>query len=137
MNYENEMNGMVQGATTQNESGMVTAEITLAMRQQIAAKRDELSKMHKKRVFVIAVKGWESDEKPLYIAYLTQPNLMQFSQYMSFMQKDIVQANQMLARNVFVDGDKELIDNEDLFLYGLMPQLSKIVDSREGELVNL
>lgn len=137
MSYENEMNGMVQGATTQNESGMVTAEITLAMRQQIAAKRDELSKMHKKRVFVIAVKGWESDEKPLYIAYLTQPNLMQFSQYMSFMQKDIVQANQMLARNVFVDGDKELIDNEDLFLYGLMPQLSKIVDSREGELVNL
>lgn len=137
MNYENGFDGQVQGANTVNESGIVSSGITLAMRQQIAAKKEELSKMHKKRVFVIAVKGWESDEKPLYIAYLAQPNLMQFSQYMSFIQKDVVQANQMLARNVFIDGDKELIDNEDLFLYGLMPQLSKIVDSRDGELVNL
>lgn len=115
-----------------------TVGITFEMRQQIAAKKDELSKKNNgRRIFVIAVKGWETDAKPIYLAYLVQPNLMQFSQYMSFMQKDIVQANQMLAQNVFVDGDRELINNEDLFLYGLMPQLSKIVDSRDGELVNL
>ena len=135
--YENENETPVQGTQVSNESGMVTGEITLQMRQMIAEKKANLQKLHKRRVFVVAVKGWDSDEKPLYIAYLVQPNLMQFSQYMSFIQKDVVQANQMLARNVFVDGDKELIDNEDLFLYGLMPQLSKIVDSRDGELVNL
>ncbi len=135
--YEADMNSQAQGAKTESVSGMVSGEITLAMREQIAEKKNQLQKTHKRRVFVIAVKGWESDEKPLYIAYFVQPNLMQFSQYMSFMQKDIVQANQMLARNVFVDGDKELIDNEDLFLYGLMPQLSSIIDSRDGELVNL
>ncbi len=137
MMYENENETPVQGTQVSNESGMVTGEITLQMRQMIAEKKASLQKLHKRRVFVVAVKGWDSDEKPLYIAYLVQPNLMQFSQYMSFIQKDVVQANQMLARNVFVDGDKELIDNEDLFLYGLMPQLSKIVDSRDGELVNL
>ena len=135
--YENENETPVQGTQVSNESGMVTGEITLQMRQMIAEKKASLQKLHKRRVFVVAIKGWDSDEKPLYIAYLVQPNLMQFSQYMSFIQKDVVQANQMLARNVFVDGDKELIDNEDLFLYGLMPQLSKIVDSRDGELVNL
>ena len=137
MMYENENETPVQGTQVSNESGMVTGEITLQMRQMIAEKKASLQKLHKRRVFVVAIKGWDSDEKPLYIAYLVQPNLMQFSQYMSFIQKDVVQANQMLARNVFVDGDKELIDNEDLFLYGLMPQLSKIVDSRDGELVNL
>ena len=135
--FENEMNGQVPGTSAVSESGIVTAGITLEMRQKMAAKKEELERQHKKRVYVVAVKGWENDEKPYYIAYLAQPNLMQFSQYMSFIQKDVVQANQMLARNVFLDGDKELVDNEDLFLYGLMPQLSKIVDSRDGELVNL
>jgi len=72
----------------------------------------------------------------MYIAYLSQPNLMQFSQYMSFIQKDVVQANKMLANAIFVEGDRELVDDDDLFLYGLMPQLSKIIDSRQGELVN-
>jgi hypothetical protein len=61
---------------------------------------------------------------------------MQFSQYMSFIQKDVVQANKMLANAIFVEGDRELVDDDDLFLYGLMPQLSKIIDSRQGELVN-
>ena len=111
--------------------------ISLELREKIKAKKAEIrQKTGKKRIYSIVVKGWEDDEKPLYIAYLSQPNLMQFSQYMSFIQKDVVQANKMLANAIFVEGDRELVDDDDLFLYGLMPQLSKIIDSRQGELVN-
>lgn len=121
-------------APAENESLMI---IPVELRESIKAKKAEIrQKTGKKRVFPIVVKGWEDDEKPYYIAYLAQPNLAQFSQYMSFVQKDIVQANKMLATNIFIEGDRELVDDDDLFIYGLMPQLSKIIDSRQGELVN-
>lgn len=61
--------------------------------------------------------------------------MMQFSQYMNFVQKDLVQANQMLAQNIYLDGDKELIDDEELFLYGTMQQLNHVIDSRNSDLV--
>ena len=61
--------------------------------------------------------------------------MMHFSQYMSFVQKDPVQANFMLAKNVFLDGDRELIDDEDMFLYGTMQQLGSIIDSRNSDIV--
>jgi len=124
----------VEPATEITESPMI---INVELREKIKAKKEELrAKFGKKRIYPVVVKGWEDDEKPFYIAYLSQPNLMQFSQYMSFIQKDVVQANKMLATNIFVDGDRELVDDDDLFLYGLMPQLNKIIDSRQGELVN-
>lgn len=111
--------------------------VPVEVRQQIANKIAELkAKNNIKKVFVVVVKGDEEDgEKPFYIAYLRRPNMMQFSQYMNFVQKDLVQANQMLAQNIFLDGDKELVDDEDLFLYGTMPQLNHVIDARSADLV--
>lgn len=111
--------------------------IPVEVRSQIATKTAELkAKFNVKKVFVIIVQGdVESGEKPFYIAYMRRPNLMQFSQYMTFIQKDLVQANQMLAQNIFLDGDKELIDDEELFLYGTMQQLNHVIDSRNSDLV--
>lgn len=110
--------------------------VSLEVREEIMAKAAELKEKNKlRKIFVVIVEGEDEDDKPLYIAYLRRPNIMQFSQYMSFVQKDIVQANKMLASNVFIAGDKELIDDEDLFLYGTMSQLSKIIDSRNADLV--
>ena len=110
----------------------VSAEVSLA----IAEKIKELKAKHGvKKVFVVVVEGDEDDEKPLYIGYFRRPNLMQFSVYMNFVQKDLVQANKQLATNVFLDGDRELVDDEDLFLYGTMQQLSHIIDSRNADMV--
>lgn len=110
--------------------------VPLEVREQIARKVDELKAQHKvKKVFVIVVQGEEDDEKPLYIAYLRRPTFIHFSQYMTFVQKDLVQANKMLAQNVFLAGDRELIDDEELFLYGAMSQLTHLIDARNGELV--
>lgn len=113
------------------------ANVSVETREAIAKKAEEVRiKNACKRVFVIFVEGDESvGEKPFYVAYLRRPNMMQFSQYMNFVQKDIVQANMMLAKQIFLDGDKELVDDEDLFIYGTMQQLNHVIDSRNGDIV--
>lgn len=113
-------------------------EIPEEMRESIKTKIAELKSQHKVRtIMAVVVKGEEGDAKPYYIAYLRRPNMRDFSQYMAFVQKDMVQANFMLAQNVFVDGDRELINDEELFLFGLQTQLTHLIDSRHSELVKL
>lgn len=118
----------------------LTANISIPVeiREEINKKAEELkAKNGLRKVYVVVVEGDKSDSKPLYIAYLRRPNLMHFSQYMNFVQKDLVQANKMLAQNIFLAGDKELIDDDELFLYGTMQQLTGIIDSRNADLVKV
>ena len=133
-----------QGTAPQEEeqlapSILADGNITIAgeTRKQIDQKVVELkAKFGVKKVYVIIVQGYtDTNEKPYYIGYFRRPNMMHFSQYMSFVQKDPVQANFMLAKNVFLDGDRELIDDEDMFLYGTMQQLGSIIDSRNSDMV--
>lgn len=132
-NIVEENEEQVLDSTVEISSGV---DVPLEVREEISKKADELKKQHKvKKVFVVIVEGEEDDEKPLYIAYLRRPGLVHFSQYMNFVQKDLVQANKMLAQNVFLAGDRELIDDEELFLYGTMSQLTHLIDARNGELV--
>ena len=110
--------------------------IPLEVRDEINAKAEELKKKSGlKKVFVIVVNGDESGQKPLYIGYFRRPNLMEFSRYMSFVQKDIVQANKMLAGDTWLAGDKELVDDDELFLYGTMQQLGSLIDSRNAAML--
>ena len=110
--------------------------VPVEIRENIVKKAKELKeKFALRKVFVVIVEGDDDDDKPLYIAYLRRPSLAHFSQYMNFVQKDPVQANQMLASNVFLAGDRELVDVEDLFLYGTMQQLNYIIDSRNSDMV--
>ena len=130
----NSENQQVNSAVVLNNASL---NLPIEYRTQIATKIAELkAKCNVKKVFVVIVQGNAEDgEKPYYIAYLRRPNLMQFSQYMTFVQKDLVQANQMLARNIFLDGDKELIEDEELFLYGTMNQLNHVIDARNSDIV--
>lgn len=136
---------MQNGGAPQNEqkeivgNDVVFADVNVSaeVAQAIAEKIKELkAKFGVKKVFVIVVEGDVADgEKPLYIGYFRRPNLMQFSMYMNFVQKDLIQANKQLAMNVFLDGDRELVDDEDMFLYGTMQQLSHVIDSRNADMV--
>lgn len=130
----NQETQQVDGAVVLNNSAL---DIPVAVREQITLKTAELkTRFNVKKVFVIIVEGdTEVGEKPYYIAYMRRPNMMQFSQYMTFVQKDLVQANKMLAQNIFLDGDKELVDDEELFLYGTMTQLNHVIDSRNSDIV--
>ena len=110
--------------------------VPLEIREEIVKKAEALKAEHKlRKIFIIIVEGEEGDDKPLYIAYMRRPGLMHFSQYMNFVQKDVVQANKMLATNIFLAGDREMVDDEDLFLYGTMTQLSQIIESRNADMV--
>ena len=110
--------------------------VPLEIREEIVKKAEALKAEHKlRKIFIVIVEGEEGDEKPLYIGYLRRPSLMHFSQYMNFVQKDVVQANKMLATNIFLAGDREMVDDDELFLYGTMGQLSQIIDSRNADMV--
>lgn len=88
-----------------------------------------------KRIFAIAVQGDDEDEKPYFIGYFQNPTIMHFSQYMSFVTKDAVQAALNLAKGTFIDGDRELIDDDDVFLRGTFDRFSSIMERRNSSLV--
>ena len=90
-----------------------------------------------RKVFPMVVFGDETDEKEVYVAYLSEPTFPQFSKFMAASKKDEVTAMRTLAKDCFVDGDKELVDNDSLFLFGLMSQLSEVISTRQSALVNL
>lgn len=91
-----------------------------------------------KKVFPIMVLGNEEEgEKPYYVAYFKRPNVPAFSKFMSLSQKDMVGALRELAKDCYVDGDRELVKDDDLFTGGLMPHLQQIMETRQGKLVNL
>lgn len=113
-------------------NGEIAPEVIEAINQKTAAIRAEKGI---KRIYPIAVVGDEYDEKPLYVGYFKRPDFPTFSMFMNKVGTDSVQASKMLAQNCFIEGDKELITDNDLFLYGLMNQLTVLVDNRHAELV--
>ena len=111
-------------------------EIPTDLKEAVEAHAKELkSKLKLRKIFAVVVAGEGENDKPYYIAYFRRPGLMPFSQYMSFVQKDVVQANKNLAQNIFLEGDRELVDDEELFIYGLMQQIGNIVGSLDSKLV--
>ena len=92
----------------------------------------------KKIIFPIVVDGnVEFGEKEHYVGYFCQPSFKTFSKYLTAAQNNQAVAMRVLAKDCFVDGDRDLVDDDSLFLFGLMGQLSKIIEMRHGRLVNL
>lgn len=115
-------------------------EVSPALQKEIEKKVAEIKaeKPNLRIIFPIIVDGnVEFGEKEHYVAYFSQPNFMAFSKYLTASQKDSVLALRTLANDIFLGGDKELIDDDSLFLFGLMGQLSKVIEMRNGRLVNL
>jgi hypothetical protein len=118
------------------EDTIVSAEL----KAEIEAKVAELKKENPKArvIYPIVVEGTEYDEKENYIGYFGQPSFKTFSKYLSMIQSgNQAVAMRTLANECFIAGDKDLVDNDSLFLFGLMGQLSKVIEMRNGALVNL
>lgn len=113
--------------------------LSLQLETEIKEKAQKLRTEKKlRKVYPVVVWGDIScGEREIYIAYLSEPTFPQFSKFMVASKKDEVMAMRTLAKDCFVDGDKELVDNESLFLFGLMGQLSEIISTRQTMLVNL
>lgn len=119
----------------QNEELLNDEKIQSEIEKKVAELKAADSKL--KRVFPIMVLGDEDDSKEYYVGYFKQPPFPAFSKYLSLSQKDQAGAMRELAKDCFIDGDKELIKDDSLFIYGLMPHLAQIIELRQGKLVNL
>ena len=119
--------------------GTAQEYISSELQKEIEAKAAEIkSKDPSLRiVYPIYVEGSEFDEKPHYIGYFREPSFKTFSKYLALSQNDQAVAMRTLANDCFLDGDKELVTDDSLFLFGLMGQLTKIISMRHGKLVNL
>lgn len=119
-----------------NEEGQLINEKLI---KQIETKVAELKEADKKlrAVFPLVVEGSEFDEKDIYIGYFRQPSFQAFSKYLTASQTNQAAAMRTLAKDCFLAGDSDLIDDDSLFLFGLMGQLAKIIEMRNGNLVNL
>jgi hypothetical protein len=113
--------------------------LTLKHEAEIKEKAKALKSEKKvRKVYPMVVFGdIESGEKEFYVAYMGEPAFPQFSKFMAASKKDEVMAMRTLAKDCFLDGDRELVDNESLFLFGLMGQLSEIIQTRQSTLVGL
>ena len=113
--------------------------LPIEVEKKIKDKAVELKKTKNvARVIPIVVFGnVEQGEKELYVAYLSEPSFMNFSKFMSAAKQDEVVAMKVLAKDCFLEGDMELVDNDSLFLFGLMGRLNEIIASRQNQIVNL
>ena len=109
-------------------------EKMLSLEQEIKIKEKALKLKEEKKLRkicpMVVFGDTANGEKEIYVAYMSEPSFPQFSKFMAASKKDEVIAMRTLARDCFVDGDKELVDDESLFLFGLMGQLSELIRQR-------
>ena len=118
------------------ENSVITEELQKTIDANLSKLRE---KNPKTRIHAIAVQGDpDYDDKEVYVGYFSEPSIKTFSKYMSFLNNNQqVPGMRALATDCFLDGDRELIEDDSLFLFGLMGQLTKIIEMRHGQLVNL
>ena len=112
--------------------------LTMKQESEIKEKAQKIKEEKKlRKIYPMVVFGEACDEKEVYVAYMSEPTFPQFSKFMAASKKDEVMAMRTLARDCFIDGDRELVDNDSMFLFGLMGQLSELITTRQSTLVNL
>lgn len=120
----------------QNEEMLLSEQIQAEVEKKVQELKAADPKL--KKVFPILVEGDEdAGEKSYYVGYFKQPPFPAFSKYLSLSQKDQAGAMRELAKDCFIDGDRELVKDDSLFIYGLMPHLAQLIEIRKGKLVNL
>ena len=112
--------------------------LTMKQESEIKEKAQKIKEEKKlRKIYPMVVFDEDGDEKEAYVAYMSEPTFPQFSKFMAASKKDEVMAMRTLAKDCFIDGDRELVDNDSMFLFGLMGQLSELITTRQSTLVNL
>lgn len=118
-----------------NELEALDPKMQAAIEKKVAELKAANPKL---RIRPLIVEGdGEDDAKEVYIGYFSKPSFINFSKYLTLSQKDQANAMRQLAKDCFIEGDREMIDDDDLFLFGLMGQLQHLIKMRGGRLVNL
>lgn len=117
-----------------NEADVLDPKVYATIKKKVAELK---SNNPKAKIVPLLVEGEGDDEKEYYIGYFTQPSFINFSKYLTLSQKDQASAMRQLAKDCFLEGDRELIDDDSLFLFGLMGQLQHLIKMRGGRVINL
>lgn len=117
-----------------NEADALDPKVYATIKKKVAELK---SNNPKAKIVPLLVEGEGDDEKEYYIGYFTQPSFINFSKYLTLSQKDQASAMRQLAKDCFLEGDRELIDDDSLFLFGLMGQLQHLIKMRGGRVINL
>lgn len=121
--------------------GSITEEGTLLphIEEEINAHAKKLMEEGKaKRVYPIVVIGDRfAGEKEYYVGYFAQPTFAQFSKFMAAGKKDELIAIRTLAKDVFLEGDRCLVDDDSMFVFGAFPQIQSVMAVRQSYIVNL
>ena len=130
-----EENTLIEDFQQEEETLDVSAELKKTIEKEVASLKAKDPKL--KQIFPIVVFGADGDDKEQYIGYFRQPSFASFSKYLSASQSNNAVAMRTLAKDCFLSGDQDLISDDSLFLFGLMGQMSKMIEMRQGLLVNL
>ena len=91
-------------------------EKMLSLEQEIKIKEKALKLKEEKKLRkicpMVVFGDTANGEKEIYVAYMSEPSFPQFSKFMAASKKDEVIAMRTLARDCFVDGDKELVGDK-------------------------
>lgn len=116
------------------EAVTIDPKVQAAIEKKVAELKENNPKA---KIVPLMVDGEDDDEKDVYVGYFAQPSFLNFSKYLTLSQKDQASAMRQLAKDCFLDGDRELIDDDSLFLFGLMGQLQHLIKMRGGRVINL
>lgn len=119
-----------------NEGFEITDVLQKEIEKKVAALKAENPTA--RAIFPIVVEGNpDYDEKEVYVGYFRQPDFKTFSKYLSAAANNNAVAMRTLAKDCFIAGDEEMVKDDSIFLFGTMGQLNKIIEMRNGLLVNL
>jgi len=100
-------------------------KLELAKIEKLQSDAERLKKTYSlKKVFYISTEDEDSGEE--IGAFFRKPSLKEFSQFSSISQKDSIAGIQNLMNNVFLEGNKLVIEDDDYFL-ACMQQIESIV----------
>lgn len=94
----------------------------------LEAEAEKIKKRYKiKKAFLLEVEDEDLEEKDAWIkAWIRKPTLKEFSAFSKIAQNDNIGGLKVLLTNVFLEGDKRILDDDDFFL-SVLPQLEAIV----------
>lgn len=115
--------------------GGIIESLTEEIKKSISEKAKALKEKHKVPFIYVYVSPRHGDMKNPLIAFFKPPTtLSEMSKFYYDAQSDPIVGNLKLARKLFLDGDKELVDNEFEYMHsGLMGFVPNLLPQAAGE----
>ena len=128
-----EIEEVVDIAVTEEEQVVIDALVAEEeAASRIKKKYASDSSKNVKKVFHIEVQDEDDDDKWVG-AWFSKPTLKLFSQFSKNAQKDRINALKVLLVNLFLEGDRLLLDDDDYFL-AAMGQIEEIVNVQQSRI---